>query len=129
MQEKYDQWSKEVVAIENQCKIKTKIKKEKGKIVRSLYRAKRKLKKGEVNKKTILRRKLINKHIIEEKQQRYNRKIQKTLEELRKNGGGIKEESFWEFRRKLKGKQQEIVTSMADKNGEIKHERGNKENF
>ena len=41
------------------------------------------------------------------------------INELRRNGGGMKEESFWEFRRKLNGKRQEMVQEMENKEGKL----------
>ena len=38
---------------------------------------------------------------------------------MRRNGGGVKEESFWEFKRKLKGKQQETANEMMNEKGEL----------
>ena len=32
------------------------------------------------------------------------RQIKKTIENLRRTGGGVKEETFWEFRRKFTGR-------------------------
>eukprot|EP00112_Aurelia_sp_Birch-Aquarium-sp1_P014116 Seg3022.2 transcript_id=Seg3022.2/GoldUCD/mRNA.D3Y31 product="hypothetical protein" protein_id=Seg3022.2/GoldUCD/D3Y31 len=63
------------------------------------------------------RRKIINKHIMNEQQGRYVKRIEATVNNLRKVGGGMKETTFWEFRRKVAGKKEEQVTSMIDKDG------------
>ena len=86
-------------------------------------RIKRKLKKESKTdnrtKETKIRRKLITQHIYEEKHKRYAEKIKNTIESLRRNGGGMKEECFWEFRKKIQGRKQERRTGMRDKEGNI----------
>ena len=47
-------------------------------------------------------------------------RIQKNTEQLRKDGGGIKQESFLEFRKRIKGKKIEIKNAMKNKDGELK---------
>lgn len=69
------------------------------------------------NEITKTRRRLLTKHINEEHQKSRMEKIKNTIEQLRGNGGGMKEETFWEFRRKLKGKQEERAVAMKDGNG------------
>ena len=58
------------------------------------------------------RRELVNQHIYDEGKRRYAEKIQKTVEQLRKNGGGMNIETFWEVRRKLNGHRDEPKTAM-----------------
>ena len=119
LQKKYDQWRSQIERIEGKCKIRVKIKREKNKTVRLLMRKKRILKKMSFNRFTVTRRKLLNKHILEEKQRKYANKIRKVINESRRNGGGMKEESFWEFKRKLNGKRQEMVQEMENKEGKL----------
>ena len=45
--------------------------------------------------------------------------IRETIEKIRKNGGGVKEETFWEFRRKITGKLNERPHVMKNSSGEI----------
>ena len=106
-----------MLGIKEECEVKIN-KKKKGKKVRQLMQIKRQLKKEKMHDKTnLMRRKLINKHIIQEEQQRYSKKIKATIENLRGNGGGMKEETFWEFKRKLNPKTEEKPTAMKnDKN-------------
>ena len=63
------------------------------------------------------RRKIINKYIMNEQRGQYVKRIEATVNNLRKVGGGMKETTFWEFRRKLEGKKKEQVTAMMDKDG------------
>ena len=119
LQERYNTWMERIESIIKKCKTKVKKKKEQCSRVRLLMRARQKVKKAKSTKMRRIRKKLLGMHIIEEKQQRFARKIKKTVEELRRNGGGMKEESFWEFKRKLKGKQQETATEMMNEKGEL----------
>ena len=64
------------------------------------------------------RRKLVTKHIYEVEQEKYARKLTSTIENLRKNGGGMKEETFWEFKRKLERKKNEGPNAMKNEKGE-----------
>ena len=90
--------------------------------VRTLMKIKRRIKKLSKENNDIKlkkRQKLVTRHIYEEKQRKYSEKIKNTIESLRRNGGGMKEESFWEFRKKIQGKRQERKTAMKDKEGNI----------
>ncbi len=60
---------------------------------------------------------------MEDEQKQYVRKIEATVNNLRKRGGGMKETTFWEFKRKLESKREEQVTSMKDKDGKIVEKR------
>ena len=123
LQERYNRWIERIEKAVQESKTKVKKKKEQCSRVRVLMRARRKIKKLKPTKVTKTRKKLIGIHITEERQQRYSRKIKKTVEELRRNGGGVKEESFWEFKRKLKGKQQETANEMMNEKGELVSDR------
>lgn len=98
---------------------KLKRKKDENRTIKDLKKAKKKMKKEKKIKINEVRKKLINGHKLREKQERYARKIQKAVEELRRNGGGMKEESFLEFKWKLKGKQREPTIQMKNKEGEM----------
>ena len=120
-QEMYDRWSKAVLTLKRQCQVKINKKKE-TQGVRTLMRIKRRIKKLSKENNDIKlkkRQKLVTRHIYEEKQRKYSEKIKNTIESLRRNGGGMKEESFWEFRKKIQGKRQERRTAMKDKEGNI----------
>ena len=57
-----------------------------------------------------LQEKEVNKLTYNEgKKKRCGNRIRKGIEELRKNGGAVKEESFWKSRRKFVGRKQEIL--------------------
>lgn len=121
LQEKYDKWMEQVLRIKEKCMIKAQ-KKQTSKNIRRLMRVKRKLKKERGNKISDVRRKLINKHIYREKYQTYAKKVSRAIEQLRRDGGGVKEESFWEFKRKLKGLKKETPIGMEGETGEINTE-------
>ena len=53
---------------------------------------------------------------------RNRNRIQRNIEALRRNGGGIKEETFWEFRKKISSKRNERKVAMKNKEGELQTE-------
>ena len=57
---------------------------------------------------------------MKEQHQAYAERIKRTIEELRKNGGGIKEETFWEFRKKVTKRPEEQAKAMVDEKGNKK---------
>ena len=118
MQVKYKKWSEKVLATRERCMMKIGKKRNKSKAIRLLMRAKRKLRKsGKQTEMEKTRMAQIKNHIQREQSQRYASKIVKTIEQLRKNGGGMQEESFWEFRRKISPRKEEKATQMEDKEG------------
>lgn len=121
----YTKWNKRILEIKNQCEVVIK-KKKHSRTVRELIRIKRTLK-IEYNKtkteKLRKRKELITKHIHEEKTTAYAKKVKNTIEALRRNGGGMKEETFWEFRKKFIGKKEESRITMKDEKGNIKDEK------
>ena len=88
--------------------------------MKEFYEQERKVKKTEENKRRKLRIHLINEHIRNEIHSKHAKRIQKNIEQLRRDGGGIKQESFWEFRKRIKGKKKEIKNAMKNKDGELK---------
>ena len=122
MQENYDKWVGKVMDIKKKTEVMIK-KKKHDQTVRKLMRVKRNIKKSNI---TTNRRnqwlKLINKHIVNENQNRKAKKIRKNIEALRRNGGGVKEETFWEFKRRISGKKEEQRVAMRDENGKIETE-------
>ena len=86
IQERYDMWKEKVFKILEQCRTKIKKKKEHNLAIRILMKAKRRIKKQRVQKKSDKRRrKLINSHIIKERQRKYSRRIKEAIQELRRN--------------------------------------------
>ena len=121
LQQRYDEWEKKVQEIQEQCEVKKK-KNKKNKNIRILLRVKRKIKKGVQNKINKVRRNLINHHIREEQYTKYENKVKRAIEDLRRNGRGVKEESFWDFKRKLGGQKKETPVGMKNEDGVIVHE-------
>ena len=105
LQEAYDKWVDKVLEIKKRCEIKIKSKKE-NRSIRQLMRIKRRDKwtTGELRNIRLI---LLNTHIQSNKQRGKIERIERTVEELRSAGGGMKEEAFWELRRRMKGKTQE----------------------
>ena len=122
-QERYDIWSKKIMEIKKDCEMKQR-KRNCIKEVREMIKLKRKVKREQIKeenpevKKILARRmKLLNEYIVEEEKQQYAKRIIATVENLRKTGGGIKETTFWEFKKKLHRKQEEPITAMKNKDG------------
>ena len=55
-------------------------------------------------------------HIVEENEKQYVKKIEATVEGLRKEGGGVKETTFWEFKRKLERRKEDHMIATRGKN-------------
>ena len=45
------------------------------------------------------RKEIITKYIVEEEAERHTRKIRTTIDNLRKEGNGVREDAFWQFKR------------------------------
>ena len=125
MQKLYDEWVEIVAKVMEACKKKAR-NKNKSKTMRNMITTKRNLKKKlktitniSDRKITMTRYKQLTNYAIEEQQKQYSKQIQATVENLRKVGGGMKEMTFWEFKRKLERRKEEQMTSMIDINGRI----------
>ena len=122
----YKAWEKEIMKIKGQSEKSIK-KNNIRKAVRNMISPKRKIKKKLQEKKLTknlreklkFRNKLLYEHINEEEKQQFTKRIEATIKSLSKQGGGIDETKFWEFRRKIKKPNEETVTSMKDKEGYI----------
>ena len=121
----YTKWEKEVMSIKTQCEQNPRTKQitRKQKI---LMRAKRKIKKSKDKAKPTeaKRRRLLTEHIEREIMNKRATKIRETIESIRKNGGGVKEDTFWEFRRRITGRSEEIPHKMKDRKGELRRGAG-----
>ena len=86
--------------------------------------AKRRIKKINIKASKIKeeRKRMIIKHIDNEMKGKKVAKIKNNIENLRKNGGGVKEEMFWEFRRKMKGTNEEKPHVMKNKEGKMEED-------
>ena len=90
-------------------KCERKINKKKVTLVqKTLMSAKGRIKKSKhkSSRVEIERRRLITSHIEKEIREGRSRKIKNNIEKLRQDGGGVKEDTFWEFRKRMKGKRQ-----------------------
>mgnify|MGYP001800575693 CR=1 FL=1 len=65
---------------------------------------------------------MLNRHIVRERQNKNANRIRQNIESLRRNGGGVKEESFWEFKKKMSKRKLEKQVAMKDENGDIQTE-------
>eukprot|EP00794_Sanderia_malayensis_P020626 gene20626-22661_t len=61
--------------------------------------------------------------ILEEQKFQYASIVKRTVENLKKEGGGMKEDTFWEFKRKLAKRKEETPIAMTNKEGELKESR------
>ena len=107
LEEIYNEWNEKVIQIKLECEKKPR-KKKTTKTIRKMMKLRRKLKKesktmenDETRKLLIKRSQLIREHIMEEEMKQYVKTIEGTIQSLRKKGGGVQEQSFWEFKRKL----------------------------
>ena len=126
---KYKEWQKEVNRIIEKCfKRKKKNNKQKPRVIKNLYKVKRKIKKGyltetkskiKLNKYTI-QNDLIKEYILKEEAKLRARNVKTEINKLEKEGG-INSNAFWEFRKRVdkKWKQKEIPCGMTNNKGEI----------
>lgn len=126
MKEVYNSWNKKILDIKETCKVRRRKSKDQNKTTRILHTIKRKLKKEakkennkEKKKKYRTREKKVKEWIWEEEQERHHRKLKKTIEELRKEGGGMKEETFWQFKKRIDKKGEEKPTAIMDEKGTV----------
>lgn len=116
----YSKWEEKIMQIKRKCQIKPR-KKYTTWRQRALVKAKKRIKGSEqkTNTVNIARRRLITEHIEREMHQTRADQIRNTIEQIRKNGGGVKEDTFWEFRRKITGKKEEKPHTMVNSEGKI----------
>lgn len=67
---------------------------------------------------------MITRYLLEEESERHTRKIRTTIENLRKERNGLKEDTFWKFKRKLENRTQEVPSAIQDQRGKIVEEKG-----
>ena len=108
------------------CEMAKGKKKQQTKETRTLRKIKRGLKierRTETNpkkiKEIVQRKKLITKYIVQEEEERHKRKIVRVIENLRKEGKGMKEDTFWEFKKKLEQRKEEQASAIRTENGKI----------
>ena len=124
IQETYSIWNKKVLQIRESCCKRVKIRKS-WKVCRMLTKIKKSITREMKNtddKEKILelkRRRDMVKHQIEEEEEvkEYTR-INKIVEEIKKDGG-VHSNTFWKVRRKISGKEAETAHSMMNKNGNM----------
>ena len=91
-----------------------------GKVKRNLRKCIRSIKKSQSNT-TIksARIEILAEAILDEEKENFARKISKTVDALKKDGGGMDQGAFWKFKKKLDGKKREERTAMKDSTGRI----------
>ena len=126
IQNKYSQWSEEILKVASEVYVKKKKKKRVDMEVKILQK-KRKLIRNQIKrtkpeeeevKINLIRRKLIDEHIVNIKKERVKQKTTKLAQQIKKeNGfdGGV----FWEFKRRKEGRKAEARLSVKDKRGEV----------
>ena len=122
--ELYEEWNDNIMKIVETCKRPPR-KKSENKTIRKLISAKRKLKKdvkkeSNVESKERMRTRIIllAETILAEEQKQYSNKVSATVENLRKEGGGMNETTFWEFKKKLERRKEEHPHTIRNENGE-----------
>ena len=142
IQDQYTKWSKRVKEIKERCEKKVKRKNNDAntkwnRIMRRIERTIRKaMKKRKYNKYSKeeqdiakARLELIRFHIEEENKRRNKDRIDKTMQEI-KEQGGVNGETFWKFKKKFQRRQEEHMSMVYSKNGErIEDREGIKERY
>ena len=120
----YGKWEKKIMDAKRKCQIRVK-KKRIPNIQKTLMSAKSRIKKNKHkgNSIAVMRRQQITKYIEKEARIETSNRIKENIKRIRKNGGGVKEETFWEFRKKIRGKKKEQPHVMKDKEGKVVEER------
>ena len=120
----YTRWEKKIMEIKRKCQRKMN-RQQTSRKQKILMSAKRRIKKSSSRSKQIEkeRRRLLTRHVERDMHEKPSRRIKETIESLRRNGGGVKEETFWEFRRKLTGKKEEKPHAMRDGEGNMVEEK------
>ena len=124
IQEAYTIWNKKVLEIRESCCKRVKIRKN-WKICRLLTKAKKRITrelKTTDDKEKIWelkkRRDLIKQQIEEEEQNKEYTRINKIVEEIKKDGG-VNSNTFWKVRRRISGKEDKKAHAMMNKEGEM----------
>ena len=124
IQKTYSKWNRRVVEIKESCCKRVKIRK-KWKVCRKLFTEKKKLKRllKQTREKHLIkelkdRKENIQRMIDEQEQEKEYTRINKIVDEIKKSGG-VNSNCFWETRRKLCGKGEELTHAMMNKEGEV----------
>ena len=125
LQETFDRWNEVIGNIKEKCKVKKRESREdQSKTLRKLHTLKRELKRQERiennrEKKIQIRkrRNMVKKWIWNEEKDKYQKKLEKTIEDLRKENGGMKEETFWQIKKRVEKKKEEKPTAIMDEEG------------
>ena len=120
----YTKWNNKVLEIAEKNKKKRR-KRNSGKVSRNLKVAKKKVKKAlqdkgidnEEKKILIKRRDLINEYIEAEEKSKRFATVTKLIDRMKGEGGLNTSTTFWEFRRRLQGRNKEILHTIEDENG------------
>ena len=120
----YNIWSRKMGEIMEKHAITPK-KKNRRKVLRLLYRAKRSVKirrkkGGEVNFKVLKERESwLNEHIINEEKKQFRQKIGKVVDSLKSAGGNNGAMNVWDVIKRVKGKKKESPSAVYDKKGQL----------
>ena len=119
LQEKYERWDRLVKEIKE--KYETRKKKNKGrKVSRQLRRCIREIKKDKHNRDIAETRiAILKEEIINEEKASFASKINRTVEELKKEGGAVDQGAFWKLKNKMEVKKKEQKTAIKDGSGKI----------
>lgn len=125
LQEKYDKWTSEIQKITAQHFItKKKKKKPINRKIRKLRRKRKTLKsqENETNKEMIKARRTVLLQLIEEENEKQEkRRIIQTAKNIKKESG-FDANAFWQFHERTKGKKSEPATAMKDEQGNLEED-------
>ena len=62
---------------------------------------------------------MVTQFILEEETERHTRKIRSIIENLRKDGNGMRENTFWQFKQKLENRAQKTKSVIQGKNSKL----------
>ena len=116
----YEEWNGKIIGIKRQCE-KDRGKRKYGSRGSNIRKLKKEAKMVRGRKRKLMMRqyKLLVEQEEEEKRKEEGRKIQRIVEKLERKDGGVSEERFWEFKKKVQKRKEEVITSMADAEGKI----------
>lgn len=135
----YTRWSKQVKGLKEKCEKRVKQKNKDvstkhNRTMRKIEKAvKKEIKKGTYNKEeskiATTRLRMIRSHIEDENSKINKDRIDRTIEEI-KEQGGVTGETFWKFKKKFQKREEEPVSMVYGKRGErIEEENGIKERY
>ena len=126
LQQTYNEWTTVVMQLKKKYECKKRTKTRSGnKYTRTLRRCIRYIKRSKMHKDLAETRiQILSEEIQNEEKMCYARKINNTVNMLKKEGGAMDQGLFWKFKKKLTTRKREEKTAMIDSNGNRVEEEG-----